>query len=71
MKVLVFVLVLIIAISLIYYGYKALNKKYKDEKDGIEKPSTDTNKSGSMIFYGFILAILIFFWIMYIMWKMQ
>ena len=71
MKILVFVVIIIIAIFLIYYGYKTLNKKYKDEKDDIEKPSVYISKSGSIIFYGLILAILIFFGIMYIMWKMQ
>jgi hypothetical protein len=71
MKILILVIGIIIVALMFFFAYKNLNKKFKDEEAGKEKPSIYLSKTGSIIFYSLISVLLIFFGIMFIMWKMQ
>ncbi|MFA7081761.1 MAG: hypothetical protein WC135_04035 [Bacteroidales bacterium] len=65
----------LVLIAALFFLYTAFAKKYLYKEDAEDKPKNkdlvNLSKRGSIIFYIFLLLILIFFLVMYIMWKTQ
>jgi ABC-type Fe3+ transport system permease subunit len=63
--------ILVGVVFLFSFAFRKMMKRKVEQEVGGEKPEAYLSKTGSWIFYIFLLGLLIFFVVMYIKWKNQ